>query len=163
MISPELLRRYPFFAGLNKEQIKTLALACEEEEYPANHVFFNIHDTLEQFYLVISGEVGICVEQTSSQGAENDTTCTDEYKTEVISLVNSGEVFAWSSLFSPFAATAGAKTLVPCRIAAFNAKELHEAFETDYAFGYIMMQKLAQVVHFRLRDRRIELLSEMVT
>lgn len=161
MLSPELLRRYPFFAGLSMDQIRILAMAGEELDVPKGHVLFDIHASLNKFYLVISGEIGICVEKPR-QGAHEDTLDQAAPETDIISLINSGEIFGWSSLFPPFAATAGAKALVPSRVAVFDAKDLLEAFENDPCFGYQMMQKLAQIVHFRLRDRRLELLADKV-
>ena len=35
MVSPELIRRYPFFAGLSYEQIVTLAKAADAPLVPA--------------------------------------------------------------------------------------------------------------------------------
>jgi CRP-like cAMP-binding protein len=73
--------------------------------------------------------------------------------------VSPGDVFGWTGLVPPFIATAGAKTLTPCRIIAFDTKELMEKFEDDCRFGYVMTQKAAQVMRDRLHDMRIESLA----
>ncbi len=35
MISPELLRRYPFFGTLSEEQLRQIAMIAEEQTYEA--------------------------------------------------------------------------------------------------------------------------------
>ena len=42
MISPELLRRYPFFAELTHEQLVALAMTADEFEFAADHKFFQV-------------------------------------------------------------------------------------------------------------------------
>ena len=46
-----------------------------------------------------------------------------------------------------------------CRVIVFDCKELMPAFEDDCRFGYLMMQKTAQVVRDRLQGLRIESLA----
>ena len=163
MISSELIRRYPFFAGLNSGQIQALAMAGEEVEVAGGHVFFRETDLLDRFYLLLKGEVGIVLEATA-RGVKHGVAAqlTGQVKTEdmVVSAVRPGEVFGWSALFQPYEATAGAKALAPCKAVGFNAKDLLRIFEKDCAFGYAMAQKIVQVVQLRLRDRDIESLAE---
>ena len=40
MISPELIRRYSFFAGLNQDYLGTLAKYADERSVQAGHCFF---------------------------------------------------------------------------------------------------------------------------
>jgi hypothetical protein len=71
-------------------------------------------------------------------------------------------VFGWSALVPPHDATTSGKATTPCRVVAFNAQELQRTFVEDSDFGYLMIQKMAQVVRDRLRDLRTESLSHMV-
>ena len=57
MISPELLRRYPFFGGLTHQHLVTLADAAEERSVKVGHVFFQEEETLGHFYLRTKGSV----------------------------------------------------------------------------------------------------------
>jgi CRP-like cAMP-binding protein len=147
MVSPELLRRYPFFAGLSIDQITTLAKAANEMTVEPGHYFFREGEELCCFYMVIEGAVAIVIE-LPYQGKE-----------VVTSTVGPGEVFAWSGLVPPHNAVASGKALVPCRVIAFDCRELRKSFEEDCRFGYLMMQKAAQVIRERLRDMRIESLA----
>jgi CRP-like cAMP-binding protein len=149
MISPEVLRRYPYFAGLTADQMVTVANTAEEISAPAEHFFFHEGDSLTHLYIVLEGEVAILIEVP----AQN--------KQVVTSTIGPGEVFSWSGLVPPYQATAAAKTLGVSRVLSFDCQALRQAFETDCQLGYIMMQMLAQVIRDRMRDLRIETLASM--
>ncbi|NOZ26594.1 MAG: Crp/Fnr family transcriptional regulator [Chloroflexi bacterium] len=147
MISPELIRRYPYFAGFDMDQIVTLAKAADELTVEPGHYFFHEGEELCCFYIVLEGAVAIVIEVP---GEEDEV---------VVSTVGPGEVFAWSGLVPPHTATASAKATTRCRVIAFDCQELRKVFETDCRFGYLMMQKIAQVIRDRLRDTRIQSLA----
>lgn len=162
MISPEHLRRYPFFAGLNTDQINTLAQVAEEQIVESEHFFFHEDEELSHFYIAIEGAVAIVFELPER---DVEHTISDQFmrklrtKDVVISTVGPGDVFGWSGLIPPYTATAGAKAVTPCRVIAFDQKEVMAIFAKDVKFGYLMTQKAAQVIRNRLRDFRIESLA----
>jgi len=162
MISPEYIRRYPFFAGLSTDQINTLAQVAEEQIVETEHFFFHEDVKLSHFYLAVEGAVAIVFELPER---DVDHSISDQFmrklktKDVVISTVGPGDVFGWSGLIPPFTATAGAKALTPCRVIAFDREEIMAIFEKDVNFGYLMTQKAAQVIRDRLRDFRIESLA----
>jgi CRP-like cAMP-binding protein len=166
MVSPELIRRYPFFSGLTMDEINTLAKVASDQTVEVGHYFFREGDELTHFYIVMEGAVAIVFEvpdrdvehKISEQLARKLKT-----KEVVISTVGPGEVFAWSALVSPHKATAGAKALTPCRVIAFDSRELMKSFEEDCRFGYLMMMKTAQIIRQRLYDTRIQSLADYVT
>ncbi len=166
MISPELIRRYPFFAGLSHDHIVTLAKVADELTVETGYYFFHEGDELERLYLVVEGAVAIVIE-VPAQDVEHELSgqLTGELKTSdvVISAVGPGEVFGWSALVPPHQATTSGKATTPCRVIAFDCQELLSIFEDDCLFGYLMTQKIAQVVRDRLRDMRIESLAHVVT
>ena len=147
MISPEVIRRYPFFAGLNMDQTTTLARAGYEEEVEAGHFFLREGQEVPYLYLVVEGMVTILIELPAR----------DEEIT--VSTVGPGQVFAWSALVPPHNATATVKATTPCRVVAVDCRELLEAFEQDYQFGYVMMTKAAQVTRDRIAAMTIEVLA----
>ena len=53
MISTEISRRYPFFAGLSLDRINTLAKVARGEKVEAGHFFMNI-----EFLAYLAGETG---------------------------------------------------------------------------------------------------------
>ena len=134
MVSPELIRRYPFFSGLNMEQINFLAKVADEEILEEGQYLFREEEETNQFYLLIEGAVGIIFELPERQVEQK---LSDQFarklqtKDIVVSTVSPGDVFGWTGLVPPHTATAGAKTLTPCRIIAFDTNELMETFEED--------------------------------
>jgi len=62
MISTELLRRYPFFAGLNDDYMATLAKSAVEYTVDEGHCFFPEGGILDHFYLVLEGTIAIVIE-----------------------------------------------------------------------------------------------------
>ena len=55
MVSLELIRRYPFFAGLSLKQIAILAQAASEESAEAGYCFFQEGEKLKFLYMNLVG------------------------------------------------------------------------------------------------------------
>lgn len=162
MISPELIRRYPFFAGLTEAQIITLAQAADEVSVDTGHCFFCEGDELNNFYLLVEGAVAIVIEvpdQEVEQKVSGQLTGALQTRDVVVSVIEPGQVFGWSGLVPPHDSTASSKATRPGRVISFDCTKLRPVFKEDTAFGYIMMQKAAQVTRERLRDLRIEVLA----
>ena len=147
MVSPELIRRYPFFAGLSHDQVVTLAMAANEEEAGAGHFFLHEGDTVPYLYLVVEGAVSVVIELPS-------------HPQEIsIAEVGSGEVFGWSALVPPHTAIASVKAAGSCRVVAIDCQKLLRVFEEDPRFGYIMMARAAQATRDRVAIINMETLA----
>ena len=134
MISPELIRRYPFFAGMNPDQITNLAKTAKEENAEAGHYFVREKDQTQYLYLLMEGEVTIVIDLP---GRSEEI---------AVATVGPGDVFAWSALVPPHTATANVKATKPCHAIAIDCQQLLDIFEDDPRFGYLMMTKAAQVI-----------------
>ena len=164
MISPEIIRRYPFFAGLNHDQLVTLAKTGEVLNVAMDHIFFREDDTMEAFYLIIKGSVSIFVSVPDSNvkhGISGQITGDLVTQDVIVSAIGTGDIFGWSALIEPYVASAGAKALTPCYVIAFNTNTLHDIFKEQPEFGYLMSQKAGHVIRGRLRDLRIESLATL--
>jgi CRP-like cAMP-binding protein len=164
MVSPELIRRYPFFAGLDYDHIVQLAKVADERSVDTEHCFFHESDDLKSAFLVLEGAVALVFE-VPDQEVEQQVSgqLTGELKTKdiTVSTVGTGDAFGWSGLVPPYTATATAKAITPCKVLAFDSKNLLHTFDKDCRFGYKMAQKAAQVMRERLRDLRIESLAHL--
>lgn len=165
MLSTEVLRRYPFFAGLSQEDLDTLSKVATQYPYEAQQYIFHEGDELNTFYLVVEGAVGIVVgvtDRDQEQKVAEQLVGNFNNKSVTVSTVNEGQVFGWSALVPPHRSTAGAKAITSCRIVAFNCELLRPSFDADCRFAYLMLLKAARIIRERLRDRRIESLAERV-
>ena len=147
MISPELIRRYPFFAGLGLDQITSLAKTAEEESVEAGHYFLREKDQTQYLYLLMEGSVTVEIELP---GQNREITVTT---------IGPGEIFGWSALVPPHTATAHVKATEPCHVIAIDCQQLLDIFEEEPRFGYQMMTRAAQVIRDRVAAMTIETLA----
>ena len=162
MVSNELLRRFPFFAGLSHDHLNTLSKISDEVKTESDHYFFHENEKLNCVYLILEGSVGIVfrLPQRNVQHKISEQFARDLRSEDVIiSTLGLGDVFGWSGIIPPFEATAGAKSLTPTKVIAIQGDELAKLFEDDCRFGYLMTQKAAQVIRDRLHSLRIETLA----
>lgn len=155
MISTELIRRYPFFAGLNLYQNGVLAMAAEEYSVDAGHRFFNPDEELTKFYFLLEGKVDINVLPVG----ENMYASNPSKDGVPVISVGVGEMFGWSALIPPHKSTATVKSSTPCRVIEFDCEKLWPFFEEDSRFAYLMSMKAAQTIRERLRNMHIESLA----
>lgn len=162
MISTELIRRYPFFSRLSSDQIVALARAGEELVVEPGYYFFREGDELQHFYLVLAGNVSVTIgvpDRSDGQYLAEQLTGSFSKQEITVSTLNSGEIFGWSGLIPPHLSSANARAGSSCQIVAFNCPELLQQFDEDSRFGYLMMQKAAQVIRQRLQNNQIESLA----
>jgi CRP-like cAMP-binding protein len=160
MISTELLRRYHFFAGFTDRQLRTLARCADEVAVESGKVLFRPEDELNNFYVLTKGQVSLFL--CTPSRLQDSPPVGDQLLGDVpmdrivIETVNAGNVFAWSALVPPYESSSGAMAPTDSAMIEFDARELITVFEEDPAFGYLVFQKLASVIHERLHNRRIE-------
>jgi CRP/FNR family cyclic AMP-dependent transcriptional regulator len=148
MVSPELLRRYPFFANLTEEELKSIAMISEEKSYEANTFIFRERGKAEKLFVLVKGSVDIMVD-TDEEGLQHET----------VSTLSHGDAFCWSAVVEPYTLTASAFAATPVTMIAIDGAGLRAMFELDCHLGYRILQKAAQVISSRLKDTRIQMLS----
>lgn len=165
MVSAELLRRYPFFAGFTREQIDDLSRVAEEESVLPGNQFVYEGKRLTNFYLVLEGTVGIIInvpdreiEQSLTRQITNDLITREV----TVSTVGEGEVFGWSAVIPPNLPTANAKALTTCRVLVFDYQLLQPIIDEDCCIGHLLTLKIAQIIRDRMRVWRMESLAEIV-
>ena len=90
MVSPEMLRRYPFFAGLNEDQLRGLAMLGHEVSYPAGTMIVRERQPATKVFVLTSGSVDLLFEIEGTGGAA------------YVGSVAVGEPFDTPALFEPF-------------------------------------------------------------
>jgi CRP-like cAMP-binding protein len=153
MISPEQLRRYPFFGRFNDAQQKTIAMLAEEITVGSGTILFNIEEPADFLFLLVEG--GVDLYDVSVD--EHDPKLRKEF---LVGEVDAGDLLAISALVDPYRLTATAKVTSPSRFFKFDAQKLRQLCTSDVQFGYTMMHQIAKLTLERLTTTRVLLAAE---
>jgi CRP/FNR family transcriptional regulator, cyclic AMP receptor protein len=147
MVSPELLRRYPFFASLDEKQLDTLAAITQEKNYPKGTLLVKENTNATLLALLIEGDIDL-IFSGGGEGAISNA---------LVGSIAPGEVYGVSSLIEPYCYTATAKATVPVKVLELDGVALRALVEKDSGMGCIMMRNVAIAVLERLRYTQVEL------
>lgn len=146
MVSPELLRRYPFFACLDEAQQKAIAMIAEQVEYEKGTTLFQEGKPVEALYLLIEGNVDLYY-----VASENPK---DQY---LVGEVSPGEPFGVSAMIEPYTLSATARAAKPVKVLKIDAAALRALCEVDAHLGYAVMRQVAKASQERLHYVRVQL------
>lgn len=155
MISPELLRRYPFFAPFDDVQQKEIAMLADEIEVVRDATLFEAGEPANYLYLLVEG--GVDLFEISED--EYDPNLRKEF---FVGEVDAGEVLGISAVVEPYKLTAAARTTAPARLVRIDAVRLRPYFDKDPVFGYLFMRQVARLALERLGETRILLAGASV-
>ena len=122
MISPEMLRRYPYFADVSEESLRQVAMISEEENVAAGAVIFCEGDKADDLYIIAEGEVDIQYTLGSGEQRTVDTAV-------------AGELIMWSALVEPFRSTAIGTARQATKLVAIKGEKLRDLCEKDHDLG----------------------------
>jgi len=147
MVSPELLRRYSFFALLNDEQLQSIAMIAQEKSYPKGALLVKENTNAVCLALLLEGDIDLIF----SGGGEGAIT------NALVGSIAPGEPYGVSSLIEPYRYTATAKATMPVKVIEIDGVALRKLVEEDCKMGCIMMRNVAIAVLERLRYTQVEL------
>ena len=152
MISPELLRRFPFFSFMDDAQLKAVAMIAEELTYEKDEIIVEAGKPANNFFFLIDGDVAYYAVVTS----EHDPYYRKEY---FISNINPGEIFGISALIEPYILTATLKTDKVSRVLQINAPALRALCEVDLRLSCGLNRAVARAAMERLQHTRVQLIA----
>jgi CRP/FNR family cyclic AMP-dependent transcriptional regulator len=144
MISPELLRRYPYFAKVGEESLKKVAMLAEETTARASAALFHEGDKSEKLYIIVDGEVDLQYTLGSGELRTVDT-------------LVAGDLMMWSALVEPYRSTATGSVKKDTKLIAIDGTKLRDLCEQDHDLGYRMLLSLTQLLATRLEGARVQL------
>jgi CRP/FNR family cyclic AMP-dependent transcriptional regulator len=150
MISPELLRRYPFFGLLTEAQLKAIAMIAQETTFADGTQVFKEDARADMLYLLIQGSVDLYY-TVDTEGVLDFT------KEFLVGEINPGDVFGVSALIEPYRYTATAKADQNIRVISIDAVALRELLEQDPKMSCVIMHQVAKAYAERLQSTRIQL------
>jgi CRP-like cAMP-binding protein len=149
MISPELLRRYPFFRCIDDAQQKAVAMIAEDVTIAKGTMIFEDGQPAICMYLLLNGSVSLCIAGESESGKPG--------KQLYVGEINPGEPFGISALLSDETYTSCAQATAKSRALKIDAAELRKLMAADCGMGYCLMQQMAKAALERLRLTHIHL------
>jgi CRP-like cAMP-binding protein len=150
MISPELLRHYPFFRFLNESQLREIAMIAEEESIDSGLVLFHEGQTAAALYFLEEGHIDLYY----AAGKINPS---DSQKGIPVGEINPGEPFSISAVIEPYILTSTAFVSKPSRLIKIEAKPLRALFNKDLRLAYLLTYQAAKAAKERLFATRIQL------
>jgi CRP-like cAMP-binding protein len=150
MISPELLRRFPFFGQLTDAELKTIAMISEEHDVKAGTVILEECGNADTLYFLITGSVDLSYRSEEEYYPKT-------HKEFHVGEINPGEPFGVSALIEPYRLNATAKAAKDCRLIAIDAVALRPLMEENCHLGYIILNQISKATMERLAYTRIQL------
>lgn len=150
MVSPELLRSYPFFGLLDDSQLREVAMIAEEVPFKSGEVVFREGDPAENLYFLLEGCIDLYF---TLAGAERAT----PEKGIPVGEINPGEPFGISALIEPHLMTATALTTGPGRMLVIDGKALRALIQKDRRMAYQLTHQAAKAAMARLHASRVQL------
>ncbi|MCI0519717.1 MAG: cyclic nucleotide-binding domain-containing protein [Chloroflexi bacterium] len=150
MISPELLRRYPFFGKLNDEQLRAIAMISEEVHYAPGDTVLKEGNPADWLCLLMEGGIDLFYKSEEAYYAKTS-------KMFHVGEINPEEVFGISALIEPYTYNASSSASQPSRLIQVDAKALRALIELDRGLGYVLIKQLAKTAIQRLEYTRVQL------
>jgi CRP-like cAMP-binding protein len=154
MISPELLRRFPFFNFMDDTQLRAVAMIAEEGEYKKDEVIVEAGKPAALFFFLIDGSVSHNAVVTS----EHDPYYKKEY---FVSDINPGEIFGISALIEPYMFTAILRAEKNSHVIQVNATALRALCEVDTKLALGLNRAVAKAAMDRLQQARTQLVAAL--
>lgn len=150
MISPELLRRFPFFGRFNDKELRAIAMVTDEIKVSAGATIFEEKKPASGLYLLINGGIDLSYKSEEDYHPKNR-------KVFPVGEVNPGEIFGISALIEPWIYSATAVASLESSLLLMDSKALRAICEADCQFGYLFMYQMAKTAMERLAYTRIQL------
>lgn len=148
MISPETLRRFPLFAGLDYELLQAMAMFSSEIDLDEGEQLFAERGPASALYLILDGKIDLTITINKSEGKYS---CLDR-------LVE-GDFVGWSALIEPYFYTLGAVAAADTSLVQIDSEELRTLLMQHPKAGYHLMLRLVKGVSKRLNDLRVAFVS----
>jgi CRP-like cAMP-binding protein len=160
MISPEILRRYPHFAGVEDACLGEVAKISEVREFNDGETIFaesraflataRIYEKGEQathLMILTEGKVDIALTLGTGEKA-------------VVGTLVEGDLMALSALIPPYHLSATGVAKEDGKLIQIKAEPLRQLCDENPDLGYRLMQGVAKGIMTRLQDTRVELAGQ---
>jgi toluene monooxygenase system ferredoxin subunit len=150
MVSNQMLSQIDLFEGLPQKQLEAIAKISEETTCQKGELIFHEAAKAENLYILLDGKVAIRLQISSKP------------ESITVSVINkSNQSFGWSGIIAPYHYTASALCESDCRLLAIDGQKLIQVLKQDPKSGFIVMERISEIISNRLRNSRMVLLKAM--
>jgi CRP/FNR family cyclic AMP-dependent transcriptional regulator len=150
MISPELLRRYPFFGTLSDEQLRQIAMIADEESHEAGKILLKEKAPADDLFLLIKGSVDLLF-------TVDEEYHPDRRKEFMVGEINPGEIFGISALIEPHQYTSSVRSDGPVQVIHIDGVALRQRCADDPRLACHLFSQVAKLALERLNATRVQL------
>jgi CRP/FNR family cyclic AMP-dependent transcriptional regulator len=144
MVPIELLRSFPYFAGVSSESLKAVAAVADERDFRSGEILFREGDPAHYLHIVRQGQVDIIYRLQG--GAER-----------VVDTVVGGELLGWSAVVEPYLSTATGVAREAGQVVRLPAARIRALCDQDPSLGYRLLMHVTRVLSDRLQGARVQL------
>ena len=142
----ELVAQHPLLAGLPPDTAALVAGCARNVAIPRGQLLLAEGEPADTLYLLRRGRVALEVHNPGRGPL-------------VIETLDPGAAIGWSWLFPPYRWQFDVRAIEPVGAVAVDAECLRAKAESDPAFGYELMKRVASVMLRRLQAARVRLLD----
>jgi CRP-like cAMP-binding protein len=138
-----VLEKQPFVEEFQHEHIEKLAALAKRVRFDRGQIIFREGDDCSEFYLLVSGRVGL---EIVEQGL-----------TMRVQTLSAGDELGWSAILMGRGKYFQARALEDVDALAFEGSEVLAACRADKSLGFALMYRMLGVVSERLQATRLQL------
>jgi CRP-like cAMP-binding protein len=152
MISPELLRRFPFFGGLSDAQLREISMITEEEIFEKGSIILADKKPADKLCLLIDGSVDLVYLSVDELGLNPGPA-----KELMAGEINPGEIFGISALIEPYIYGSTVRASMKSRVLIIKAPELRSLINADSILENHLLKQTIHALMDRLNATRVQL------
>ncbi len=146
-VTPEILKGMDLFEVLEAVELADIAPLCGVEEFASGQYVYREGDKAEKIYMVLEGRVAVEIEIRPG-------------KKVVIYTETKGHMFGYPSLVRLQTFLTSTRCIDKVKVVTIDAEELvSKIFKPDCRRGYLVMNRLAEIIAVKLRETRMQLVS----
>jgi CRP-like cAMP-binding protein len=152
MISPEILKTFRLFDGLDNAELRSLSAIADQLSFERGAVIFTENTPAHALYLLLDGWVDILI-NTDAQGSRR----------ELVTILTCGDLFGWSALIKPHVYAASAVCASPVKAIQMEGADLRRLFEFNNTLRSLIIERICQMIAAQLRAARVPIVKLSVT
>ncbi|HKZ54761.1 MAG TPA: cyclic nucleotide-binding domain-containing protein [Anaerolineales bacterium] len=155
MISPEALRRYPYFAEVSESSLKAVAMLSEPSSFREGERLFEESGEFKGAVRLFERAAPATHLMILTQGQVDVVMRLANGEETIVGSLVPGDVMADSALIEPYRLRASGVAKTDGNLIQIEASGLRRLCEEDCALGYRLMKQVAAALSDRLEQTRV--------